>query len=1054
MDLDPDGQALSGFSESGGSEGIADVLWFGVSLRRAVREMPGQLFRFLPLGSLGPDGDRLLDHPRWERVLAEAERRGLTLLAFTASDRPGLEALARRAGSVVLLANAVEEGMLRALLPDGVEVREVVPVDEEAPLPPPTVPAPEPAPAGVDELAHPEPGEEERAGQAEPPVAEDTEGEPATPEPPVAADRPAPTGWMAWLARLGGSAAGVAERVASTAAGWRAGRTRRRAAPLAEAPNAKARKEDETSLPGRSFAEWLAAEESRLAAEPESAPPGEVVPTAGPPRPPLLPPLPAEEPQPAAPEAGEPDPTPVEGEDAPSIRSVVPRTSPTRETVVRISAILILCYWAYYIGWRWTYTLNPDALWFSIPLVLAETWGLVTALFLVFTTWRLRDRSPAPPGPGLQVDVFVTTFDEPLEVIRRTATSARGIRYPHRTYVLDDGRREEIRSMAAELGIGYLRRETREHGKAGNLDHALKLTSGDFILQLDAGHAPLPHILDRLLGFFEDARVAFVQTPQDFYDAGSFASDVREDEQPIREERRLFFSLIQPGTDARDSALFCGSCAVVRRAALEEIGGFSTRGTTDEVATSMLLHGRGWTSVYYGESLAHGLAAGTAGSFHAQHLREAQRTMQVLRTMNPLTHPGLSLSQRIGYFSSLSDCVTGLQRLIFYLAPIVFFMTGVLPVRALDRDFLIRFLPYPVLAVVLVELLSRGLGFAWVTERNRMARFWACTRALSTSLIPSRLRSTATPRGSEPGPPSVPHLVLMGLTSISVAWATLAHALAWVDYRADGWGSVAFQLNLLWALVNLVLAASVVRLGLLLRQHRQDHRFADRFPIQVRPRGAYGRSGESQAALTEELNAFGVSFRSAKPLEVGSRIELTLPLSTRELIVDGTVMHVRRESAARAPIFVHRAEFEHVSLDARDAIEIHCSHHAVPVQQMRSPHGSDVVSQEDWTGDAGGKPGRRVRLPTRVLVGEREGSGGPRESIGVLEEISSGGARLIMNEAVPPGTPVAFDVPGTGLKGEGIAVFSRALETPIGVRFAVRVQREPNPETEPSPREG
>ncbi|HYW11508.1 MAG TPA: glycosyltransferase, partial [Longimicrobium sp.] len=384
--------------------------------------------------------------------------------------------------------------------------------------------------------------------------------------------------------------------------------------------------------------------------------------------------------------------------------NAVPILSEGRERMIRAIAVITLVYWTYYIVWRWGWTLNPDALWFSIPLALAETWGLLTAFVMIHSVWRIRNRQPVPAPPGMRVDVYITCYDEALEVIRRTAVGARAIRYPHKTYILDDGSRDEVQAMAQELGLGYLRRTTNEHAKAGNLNNALKHTDGDFILQLDADHVPLPHILDRVLGFFiEDPKLGFVQTPQDFYNTDAFTYNVDETSRRIWEEQRLFFGVIQAGKDSINGTFFCGCSAVIRRAALDQIGGFSTQTITEDIETSLLLHANGWNSAFYGESLVYGLAAHNAVAFHTQHLRWGQGGMQVLKRFNPVTYPGLSLSQRISYFGSLTAYVGGLQKLVYYAAPLIFFFSGVLPIKALNSAFLARFLPFLFLSMLLSE---------------------------------------------------------------------------------------------------------------------------------------------------------------------------------------------------------------------------------------------------------------------------------------------------------------------------------------------------------------
>jgi cellulose synthase (UDP-forming) len=726
-------------------------------------------------------------------------------------------------------------------------------------------------------------------------------------------------------------------------------------------------------------------------------------------------------------------------------RYSVPRLPEWQERMIRMLAVVTLAYGVYYISWRWTQSLNTEALWFSIPLVLAETWGLLTAFIMVHSVWRLKHRDPVTPAEGLSVDVFITSFDEPLEVIRRTCVGARAIRYPHRTYILDDGKRDEVKAMAAQLGIGYLRREDNAHAKSGNLNHALKHTRGDFVLQLDADHVPLPHILDRLLGFFEDPKLAFVQAPQDFYNTDGFTYDVNESWQRIWEEQRLFFSVIQPGKDSINGAFFCGSCAVFRREALESIGGFGTHSITEDIETSLLLHAAGWRSAYYGESLAYGLAAGSATAFHVQHLRWGQGAMQVLRRFNPLAHPGLTLSQRVSYFGSLTAYVGGVQKLVFYCAPLVFFLTGALPIKAVDREFLLRFLPFLLLSFILSDLVSRGTANTWMSERYQMAKFWTYTRAVASVLWPRPLRFTVTPKGPGHVPfrTYAPQVVLMVTTLVALAWATMAHRYGWVEYGVDGWASTAFRVNLLWASLNFILAASVIGLSLRVRQQRGDHRFRDQFPITLRtPAGAHGKP-RSWIALTEDLNPTGIAFRMPERLPAGSELRMKLPLTTGSVTVRGRVVHEVKLEGPGPAMYRIGVAFDGVPLRVRDAIELHCIQHAVPLERAQYTGPRPLLARTaEWTRNARRERREQVRLPARVWL--RRAPGAPEEPgrrMALLAEISASGARLVMDEPVPEGTLVRFVVPGTRIRGVGRAVFSQATETPIGVRFAIGVRR-------------
>ncbi|RMH00404.1 MAG: glycosyltransferase [Chloroflexi bacterium] len=242
--------------------------------------------------------------------------------------------------------------------------------------------------------------------------------------------------------------------------------------------------------------------------------------------------------------------------------------------VFRVIALADVILGLYYFYFRYTRSLNLHALWFSIPLLLAETYSFVDTLLFILMMWRPRLRIPPPPPPGLKVDVFITTYSEPVELVRETAVAALNICYPHNTYVLDDGNRPEMRAMCEEIGCGYITRmpeweDKPRHAKAGNVNNALfylmqQQKAGDFVLILDADQIPYPHLLDRTLGYFNDPKVAFVQTPQWFYNVP--LGD------PFGSQAPLFYGPIQQGKDGWDAAFFCGSNAILRREALMQLG--------------------------------------------------------------------------------------------------------------------------------------------------------------------------------------------------------------------------------------------------------------------------------------------------------------------------------------------------------------------------------------------------------------------------------------------------------------------------------------------------
>jgi cellulose synthase (UDP-forming) len=241
-----------------------------------------------------------------------------------------------------------------------------------------------------------------------------------------------------------------------------------------------------------------------------------------------------------------------------------------RLLLIRATVLVTLVLGVNYVAWRWLFSVRWSVWWIAVPLVMAETYSLIDSLLFGLTVWRLYPRpAPPPPEEGTTVDVFITTYNEPIDLVMQTAKAAAEISYPHQTWVLDDGNRPELREQATRNGIGWIARSPDwagrpRHAKAGNLNNALLATDGELILVLDADQVPLPTILDQTLGYFRDERMAIVQTPQIFTNVP--ASD------PLGSQAPLFYGPIQQGKDGWNAAFFCGSNAVVRRDALMRLG--------------------------------------------------------------------------------------------------------------------------------------------------------------------------------------------------------------------------------------------------------------------------------------------------------------------------------------------------------------------------------------------------------------------------------------------------------------------------------------------------
>jgi hypothetical protein len=458
--------------------------------------------------------------------------------------------------------------------------------------------------------------------------------------------------------------------------------------------------------------------------------------------------------------------------------------------------------------------------------------------------------------------------------------------------------------------------------------------------------------------------------------------------------------------------------------------------------TTIELHRRGWKTVYHAETLAYGLAPHSASAYHVQRLRWGQGAMQVLRKLRPLTMKGLTLGQRINYFAGTSTYFEGWQKAVFYLMPLFFFFTGVLPIDVNQTEFLVRLIPYLVLAILTFELMSRGTGYLLLSERFTMVRFFTYMLTISALFTRKPLKFNVTPKGRTGVPfrTFAPQLTLLVLSIAAPIWATLAFHYGWIDYRSSGWGSVAFWANGIWVLWNCYFAAYVVRHSLVMRQHRDDHRFAEQLPIQVRAAAASGPA--FLPALTTDLNPAGVGFRSTHRLEPGTSVEFDLPLATGAVPVTGEVRHVTEQATKLGDIHTHGVAFSDLPAPTKDAIELHCTQHAMPAWRLRYRQSIDIMTRTaEIFHNMRGDRRRMVGLPARV------GAARPDDDelvavdeLVILEEISANGALLLGNFAFDPGTLLRFEVPGTEIAGEGYVRHVRALETSVATQFSMGLE--------------
>jgi cellulose synthase (UDP-forming) len=349
------------------------------------------------------------------------------------------------------------------------------------------------------------------------------------------------------------------------------------------------------------------------------------------------------------------------------------REDRSRRLIAQYLSVLAILSTILYLVWLAT-RLNPHARWLTIPFFFSEVAALVIFIAFAFVCWypRYHDARGLPAvalDRPFTVDVFVTVCGEPFELAAETIQAATRIEYPHkRVYVLDDKADPRVRGLATALEIGYFARPEHRDAKAGNLNYGFQRTAGDLVLTLDADQVPSPDILSRVVGYFTIPRIAFVQTKQAF--------KVPEGD-PFCNTDPIFYAIMQPGKDTDNVAFSCGSGVVYRRAALEDVGGFSTWNLVEDLHTSLELHDKGWRSIYHDTPASVGTTPNDIWSVYKQRYQWAADSLRIFFWDNPFRRRGLSWTQRLQYaHSGMVYLFGGFIMPIFYILPTVSLITG------------------------------------------------------------------------------------------------------------------------------------------------------------------------------------------------------------------------------------------------------------------------------------------------------------------------------------------------------------------------------------------
>lgn len=380
-----------------------------------------------------------------------------------------------------------------------------------------------------------------------------------------------------------------------------------------------------------------------------------------------------------------------------------------------------------YLLWRLLFTLPLDQgipqMAFAVLLLIAETVTTLTTFELYYRKVKADSGHLAMPvilpEDYPDVDVVIATHNEPVDVLFKTANACTYMDYPDQSrvhiYFADDGCREEVAALAAELGIGYIPCEDNKHAKSGNLNNALEHTDSPLIATFDADMIPRSSFLVDTVPYFllpryiqdgesgawryrtadefdENLKIGLIQTPQSFYNLDLFQFNLFA-ENEIPNEQDFFSREVNQMRNSSNACAYTGSNAVILRSGMEEIGGFPYHTITEDFETSCRLQMAGYITYATDKVEAHGLSTTDVRSMMRQRIRWARGVIQSIQNTRVIFSHKISFPARITYLCSFLYWWSFFNRIIFILAPIMFALFDFQVVNCTLWQLLVFWLP-------------------------------------------------------------------------------------------------------------------------------------------------------------------------------------------------------------------------------------------------------------------------------------------------------------------------------------------------------------------------
>lgn len=463
-----------------------------------------------------------------------------------------------------------------------------------------------------------------------------------------------------------------------------------------------------------------------------------------------------------------------------------------------------------YIMWRITTLSYYSVLSFilSVALLIAEIMGLMqffTFQYLFMKKYQVEIKTLNDFGNNdmPNVDILICTYNEGVNLLEKTIAAAKNITYPvgkMKIYVCDDGRRNEVKALCKDYNVGYITRDSNEGAKAGNINNALTKTTGELFAVLDADMLPKKNFLERTIGYFIDENVAFVQTPQVYYNQDMYQYNLKR---KVPNEQDFFMRDIQDARASINAVLHVGTNAIFRKRCVLEIGGYPTSSITEDMAVGMLLQEKKFRTIFINEVLVLGLSASTFTDLVQQRDRWCRGNIQVIREYNPLFRKGLTIGQKIAYFDGVLYWFSSIQKMIYVISPLIYLLFAIIIINTTMDKLILYYVPF---------ILGQLLIFSAISPKTRnikWAHFYEIAMAphITFSVIKEifmlKIKFNVTPKEQTYEKAHfqarivMPHIVLAALTILSWIIGTIYLKENKIDLEA-------YLINIFWSAYNFI----------------------------------------------------------------------------------------------------------------------------------------------------------------------------------------------------------------------------------------------------------